>query len=706
MAQTLQIEWTNNDPNATRHKVEVQIDAGSWDHHTWVDMPTATTTYQAGEGADYKARVQAYNGDVAGGILEASVTHYIPELIQKFDSADTVLSDPVDWDQEADTVSHYATGGGSGTATYTFDLGNDLSGWSSGDSVDIYVKHAEVDGTESDITAITVDEELTDAAADPVISPSSGTIYTTTTISITSTPSVPIYYRTDGNDPTDQDTLYNDTPFTLSAGSITVKAIAVGGGYSISGITTNNYTVEEATATLDPFEGGIWADETEFTLTGAGFLASGNTVTISDNADGTGDSVSATIVSQSTTSITAKTNSIGARKSADIAYIGVNSGGQDQYTFCQVYATPDYYVNIATGSDIDNNGLTPGAAFSSIQKAADIASAGDTIVVEDGNYYDTDANDIVLHITSGGLPGNFICYKSRNKWGAKIHGNDNSTAFGIANTSGNYIIFDGFEIKECNDFGVRGRVAGSSHWKLFHNRIANNGKLCVDDDEGPGFGRGGLISGSVASNWVLDGNIFYDNGRLHPADGCSTSTTDHENKDHNIYIGGNDCDDWEIINNVFDICRSGFHIQNSDPNSTNMVIANNTFIDGPLYRSSVIIMGYGGQATNMPIQNNIFENPSNGAVGYGTCSTFSNVDVSNNISSNTIEYPGNPTCSGISYSNNFEAPTLLGGDYKPQTGSPALGSGSGINAPAHDIRMAVRGASVDMGAYQITGVEE
>ena len=282
MAQTLQIEWTNDDPNATRHKVEVQIDAGSWDHHAWVDMPTATTTYQAGEGADYKARVQAYNGDVAGGILEASVTHYIPELIQKFDSADTVLSDPADWEQEAGTVSHYATGGGDGTARYFFNL-YDL-GWTDED-IDIYVKLANVTGeTESTVTSIVVDSPslppLT-AAADPWINFPEGTITTVDKIALTSTAGVPIYYTTNGDTPTDQDTLYTE-PFALTAGDPkTVKAIATGGGYSASGETTKDYTVNDAGTNMLAFPGAEGYGR--FSIGGRG-----GTVYVVDTLDATG----------------------------------------------------------------------------------------------------------------------------------------------------------------------------------------------------------------------------------------------------------------------------------------------------------------------------------------------------------------------------------------------------------------------------------
>ncbi|MEH2450233.1 hypothetical protein [Nostoc sp.] len=44
-----------------------------------------------------------------------------------------------------------------------------------------------------------------------------------------------------------------------------------------------------------------------------------------------------------------------------------------------------YYVS-GTGDDKKNNGLKEGAAFRTLQKAADLVQAGDTVYVMNGTY--------------------------------------------------------------------------------------------------------------------------------------------------------------------------------------------------------------------------------------------------------------------------------------------------------------------------------
>jgi len=154
MSQTITLNWTQDDAKTTRHEILVSIDGGAENSLGFFDIDVLTTTYEAAEGHEFTFYADPYSVDVKG--TRATINSVIiPELIKKF--IDAELSDAGDWTNEPDTVSHYAAGDGNGTATYTFNL-NNLSGWSSGNSVDIYVKHANVDGTESSVTAIIVDE--------------------------------------------------------------------------------------------------------------------------------------------------------------------------------------------------------------------------------------------------------------------------------------------------------------------------------------------------------------------------------------------------------------------------------------------------------------------------------------------------------------------------------------------------------------------
>jgi len=164
MPETITLTWVQGDEDVTSHDIRVSVDGSVYvSIGDKIDMPTVTTTYEAALGHTYDFKAYAYVGIYEQS--EATITGVIvPELIKRFTDAD--LSDPGDWANESGTVSHYATGDGDGTATYTFDLENDLSGWSSGESVDIYMKLAGIAGeAESTVTKIIVNETTAASSA-------------------------------------------------------------------------------------------------------------------------------------------------------------------------------------------------------------------------------------------------------------------------------------------------------------------------------------------------------------------------------------------------------------------------------------------------------------------------------------------------------------------------------------------------------------
>ena len=69
-----------------------------------------------------------------------------------------------------------------------------------------------------------------------------------------------------------------------------------------------------------------------------------------------------------------------------------------------------YYVS-GTGKDT-NNGLTTGAAFRTLQRAADLTQPGDTVLVMNGTYTKPGPQTNVLQISRSGEPGNYIRYKA------------------------------------------------------------------------------------------------------------------------------------------------------------------------------------------------------------------------------------------------------------------------------------------------------
>ena len=91
-----------------------------------------------------------------------------------------------------------------------------------------------------------------------------------------------------------------------------------------------------------------------------------------------------------------------------------------------------YHVSPA-GSD-----SSPGSVarpFRTIQKAAGGVKPGDTVVVDDGVYTYSGPNDchgkVVVCVSRGGAPDNWVVFRSKNKWGAKIDGGDGKAGSGF-----------------------------------------------------------------------------------------------------------------------------------------------------------------------------------------------------------------------------------------------------------------------------------
>jgi hypothetical protein len=78
-----------------------------------------------------------------------------------------------------------------------------------------------------------------------------------------------------------------------------------------------------------------------------------------------------------------------------------------------------YYVP-PSGSDSSSGSVS--APFKTIQKAANIVNPGDTVIVKDGTYTDTDSNDIIVSLARCGTASNWVTFKAENKWGTKLNG--------------------------------------------------------------------------------------------------------------------------------------------------------------------------------------------------------------------------------------------------------------------------------------------
>ena len=103
--------------------------------------------------------------------------------------------------------------------------------------------------------------------ATPAISPASGTISASQTISITdSTPNAAIYYTTDGSGPTTASQKYS-VPFVIPQPVTTVRALAVAPGYSQSLVAASTFSFPAAPAPTITPAGGTFTSPQTVTLT-------------------------------------------------------------------------------------------------------------------------------------------------------------------------------------------------------------------------------------------------------------------------------------------------------------------------------------------------------------------------------------------------------------------------------------------------------
>ena len=279
-----------------------------------------------------------------------------------------------------------------------------------------------------------------------------------------------------------------------------------------------------------------------------------------------------------------------------------------------------YYVAV-TGNDGN-----PGSAsqpFQTIQKAADIVNPGDTVLVNDGVYTKvagTACSDIptVLCLTRGGTPSAWVTFKSINRGGAKLSGQNHSVELGVRTVGSNssYIEVNGFEVYDTAGDAFILNVIGQTDFRIVNNHIHSIGKICV-----PMFDSVGIsVVYTVAQRTSLIGNAIHDIGRLQDGEaGCSTTDIYH-NHDHGVYAPGepygSGAHDLTVINNLFYDVIDGWPIAPGPGAVTNMTVVNNTFADANPVQSGQILYFNTDTISNAQVENNIFYAPNTAAIYY------------------------------------------------------------------------------------------
>ena len=145
-----------------------------------------------------------------------------------------------------------------------------------------------------------------------------------------------------------------------------------------------------------------------------------------------------------------------------------------------------YYVDDDTCSAKSNG--TSEVPFCSIQSAADIVNAGDTVIVKDGTYTlpGGKRNQALVILTRsgaiGGLgndqygnnkydPSTWITFKSENPLGAVLDGERNVGYGFVSNASISYIRIEGFEIKRFYSDGIMFNFGNEHDIYIYKNEI-------------------------------------------------------------------------------------------------------------------------------------------------------------------------------------------------------------------------------------------
>jgi len=348
-------------------------------------------------------------------------------------------------------------------------------------------------------------------------------------------------------------------------------------------------------------------------------------------------------------------------------------------------ADPSIYHLYVSTTGSDSNTGTQAKPYKTITKAASVAKASTTVHVAAGTY-----NGNVSTKTSGTASGK-IRFVSDTKWGAKIVGTGSEAMW---TNNGNYVEISGFDITGPGRLGIlnyaSNTLVSNNH---IHNLTLSGG--CTGD------GGAGVVNATYSSqNGDMIGNVVHDIGKPGACNGVQGLYSSN--------TGG------KIMNNVvYRVSSFGIHLWHAASGTT---IANNTvFANGTAGMGGGIVIGVGDSPggvllNNVKVLNNIvYNNPRGGIQQY--CYSGSSCIGTGNVVQNNLVY-GSSTNVGmlkgsatgtISGDPKFVSYSPTGtGDYRLQSGSPAVNKGIASGAPATDILGVARpkGGAFDLGAYE------
>jgi parallel beta-helix repeat protein len=347
-----------------------------------------------------------------------------------------------------------------------------------------------------------------------------------------------------------------------------------------------------------------------------------------------------------------------------------------------------YYVG-PTGSD--SNPGTSSQPFRTIQKAANVVQAGDTVNVMPGDYSNVTSN-------ASGAASARIRFVSSSKWGAKIY---SSSSYGWVN-NGAYVDIDGFDITGGPSVRI-GILSWASNVRISNNYVHDltSSNLCSNSNGGAGIDHAEVNS---------TGNETIGNTVHHIGLGCTGGTNPGI---HGIYQASPNS---IVANNVIhDVRNHGIVVYKSGGAPGGVTIFGNMVYNADVGISSIngsgnkiynnIVRNIGCCALRIKDSSSIWANNTVYASGVGI-----EIGSSGNTIRNNIAYQNGTNISGGSgntLSNNLNGtdPKFVnagGGDFRLQSTSPAINAGTAVSEVTADFGGVARpqGSAYDIGAYE------
>lgn len=408
--------------------------------------------------------------------------------------------------------------------------------------------------------------------------------------------------------------------------------------------------------------------------------------------------------------------------------------------------TSDYYV-ATWGSD--SNPGTETQPWLTIQKAADTLTAGDMVYIKEGTY-----NERVIPQNSGS-PGNYITYAAYPGHVVSIDGTgvsvypeglfridgknyikvsglrienyhpENGACHGIhARNNCNHIIIENNYVKNTGGCGIYAKYSdnviidnnevsytnldpawdkevislhGVDTFEVKNNHVHHVNHIGID-------AKADCLNGKIYRNYVHDLGIYDGRGQLGIYIDGAYNIDVYENVIHDISGGGlvlglerpqyDDLEKINVYNNI--VYDSEFGIMLWAFPGTEEYVKNLKFINNICYKNDKDGIYIG----DLPIENIITRNnivSNNGRYQIQKVGSITGLTVDHNLIDGSTQITGDDYVEG---NPKFVNPAV--GNFHLQEDSPAIDSGSSVDAPSvdYDGNLRPQGAGYDIGAYE------